>query len=194
MISHETVMTIDFLRYYDLERYLLEDVHHHFHRDGFLSAFDFFAIVIWKANRAKTLIARRLLSKCPGENIDSAVSNLSSSLFQADNPRERLRLLIEDWGFHLPMASAILTILWPDYFTVYDIRACEQLGGFHKLAHCTKFDKIWSNYKLFRDAVGAAGPEGISLRDKDRYLWGRSSASQLQQEIARCFSKAETTS
>jgi len=95
MISHKTVMTIDFLRYYDLETYLFEDVHHHFHRDGFLSAFDFF---------------------------------------------------------------------------------------------------VWSNYELFRDAVGAAGPEGFSLRDKDRYLWGRSSASQLQQEIARCFSSADRPS
>ena len=48
-------MTFDFLRYYDLETYLFDDVHDRFHRQGSLSAFNFFAIVVWKANRAKGL-------------------------------------------------------------------------------------------------------------------------------------------
>jgi hypothetical protein len=115
-------MPVDFSRYYNLETYLFEDVHSRFHRDGFLSAFDFFSIVIWKANRAKTLIARRLLSRAQTEELDSAVRKLSHSIYLADTMRERLRILLEDWGFHLPMASAILTVLWPDFFTVYDVR------------------------------------------------------------------------
>jgi len=76
---------------------------------------------------------------------------------------------------------------WPPTFTVYDIRACEQLGCVHQLAHCMKFERLWSTYEQFCDAVDAAGPDGLSLREKDRYLWGRSSASQLEQDIARCF-------
>jgi hypothetical protein len=182
-------MPVDFSRYYDLETYLFEDVHLRFHRDGYLSAFDFFSIVIWKANRAKTLVARRLLIKAQTEELDSAVRLLSHSIYLADTMRERLRILLDDWGFHLPMASAILTVLWPDFFTVYDIRACEQLGRFRELANRTRFEKIWAQYIMFRDAVAEAGPDGTSLRDKDRYLWAKSSASQLDEDIARCFVK-----
>jgi hypothetical protein len=191
MTRSEISDEIDFLRYYDLEAYLFEDVHIKFHKQGCLSAFDFFAIVIWKANRAKTLVARRLLTKAQTSDLNTAVENLSKSLFKSETHRERLRILMEEWGFHLPMASAILTVLWPDAFTVYDVRACDQLDRFHKLANWTQFDRVWSTYEEFRDAVIAAGPTGLSLREKDKYLWGRSSASQLQQDIARCFIKIE---
>jgi len=44
----------DYLEYYDLERYLFENVHQRFHLEHSLGAFDFFSIVIWKANRAKS--------------------------------------------------------------------------------------------------------------------------------------------
>jgi len=43
---------IDPVRYYDLERYLLDDVRTRYASEGSLGAFDFFSIVIWKANRA----------------------------------------------------------------------------------------------------------------------------------------------
>lgn len=182
---------LDYLRYYDLEAFLFEDVHRRFHADGFLSAFDFFSIVIWKANRAKSKIAHRLLSKAEVDDLDVAVGNLSKSLFEAEAPRERLRILMEDWGLLLPMASAILTVLWPDDFTVYDVRACNQLGKFHQLANWTRFDRIWPHYEEFREAVHKAGPERLSLRDKDRYLWAQSSALQLQENIAKCFTKTD---
>ena len=42
-----------------------------------------------------------------------------------------MRILIEDWAFRLPMASAILTVLYPDSFTVYDIRVCSELQNHH---------------------------------------------------------------
>ena len=56
---------MDYVRYYDLESYLFEDVRQQFQSEGSLSAFDFFSIVIWKANRAKSKIAKRLLRE-PG--------------------------------------------------------------------------------------------------------------------------------
>lgn len=182
---------VDGLRYYHLETYLFEDVHLRFQSGGSLSAFDFFSIVVWKANRSKSRVARRLLAKAPegAADLDAIVRHLTQSLFDAPNHRERLRILLDDWGFLLPMATAVLTVLWPDFFTVYDIRACEQLGGHHELAGWSGFDRIWSGYERFRGAVLAAGPDGASLRDRDRYLWGTSSAQQLQKDIARCFTK-----
>ena len=39
------------------------------------------------------------------------------------------------WAFRLPTASAILTVLYPDVFTVYDRRVCKVLGAFDQLAN-----------------------------------------------------------
>ncbi len=182
---------VDGLRYYDLDSYLFEDVHSRFQKEGTLCAFDFFSIVIWKANRAKSRVAKRLLAKCSqqGADLDAIVRNLTKSLSEAQTHRERLRIMLEEWGFYLPMASAVLAVLWPDFFTVYDYRVCEQLGRYHELANWSGFDRIWSGYEQYRDAVLAAGPSGLSLRDKDRYLWGMSSALQLENDIATCFTK-----
>jgi hypothetical protein len=181
----------DFLRYYDLEAFIFEDVHSRFRKEGTLGAFDFFSIVIWKANRAKSLMAKRLLARYPekGADLDAIVHNLTKSLFDAQTHRERLRILLEDWGFYLPMATAVLSVLWPDCFTVYDYRVCEQLGRFHGLANLSDFNKIWPGYEQYRDAVLDAPPQGLSLRDKDRYLWGKSSAQQLEEDIPAWFTK-----
>ena len=182
---------LDYLRYYHLETYLREDVRSRFRAEGALSAFDFFSIVIWKANRAKSKIAHRLSKKAELDDLDQVIGRLSKSLSEAETPKERLRILIEDWGFLLAMASAVLAVLWPDDFTVYDVRTCNELGKFHQLTNWTRFDKIWPRYEEFREAVRSAGPDGLSLRDTDRYLWAKSSATQLQEDIARCFAKTD---
>ena len=182
---------VDSLRYYDLEAYLFEDVHKRFWTEGSIGAFDFFSIVIWKANRAKSRVAKRLLAKYPQQtsDLDALVQKLTRSLFEAQTHSERLRILLEDWGFYLPISSAVLAVLWPDYFTVYDFRVCEQLGRFQELSQWSQFDRIWSGYQQYREAVMAAGPNGLSLREKDRYFWGMSSAMQLQKDIKTCFAQ-----
>jgi hypothetical protein len=181
----------DPLRFYDLERYLFEDVHGRFHADGSLGAFDFFSIVIWKANRAKSTIAKRLRRMDPGGRraLEPIVRHLTSSLYVAVGARDRLRTLMQEWGFKLPMSSAILTVLWPEEFTVYDVRACEQLGDFHQLGDQTEEDRIWEGFVKYRAAVQAAVAEPLSLRDKDRVLWARSAVLQLQDDIVRGFGR-----
>ena len=37
---------------------------------------------------------------------------------------------MDEWGFRLPMGSAILTVCFPASFSVYDTRVCDQLGDF----------------------------------------------------------------
>ena len=86
------------------------------------------------------------------------------------------------------MASAILTVLWPEDFTVYDIRVCSQLKSFLKLADL-KFEKMWPDYLEYRNAVIKCVPIDCSLRDKDKYLWGKSSADQLENDIQNGFTK-----
>jgi hypothetical protein len=181
----------DYCEIYNLETYLLETVRCRFQTQGWLSAFDFFCIIIWKANRAKTRIAKRLLTKVNTNSLEIAARQLTMGLFKQSKPMERLRYLMTDWGFLLPMASAILTILYPDDFTVYDIRVCDELGEYHHLANITDFNKLWRGYLEFRDAVNQAAPTELSLRDKDRYLWGKSFTQQLRKNILDGFNQVE---
>ena len=81
------------------------------------------------------------------------------------------------------MATAILTVLYPADFTVYDTRVCEQLAAFENLAHRKFSDELWADYRRFLEAVSAAVPGRISLRDKDRYLWGRSFHEQVVNDL-----------
>ena len=61
----------------NLEGYLLGQVQANFHRVGFRSAPEFFCIVIWKANRAKSKIARKVLRESGCINLEEAVRKLT---------------------------------------------------------------------------------------------------------------------
>jgi hypothetical protein len=174
---------MDYGQFYELERYLFGIVRPRFLAHGRLSAFDFFCIVVWKANRARSRVARRLLAK-GHRDLEAAVRELTTTIV-AQPTRARLRYLCEDWGLNLPMASAILTVLYPDEFTVYDSRVCDLLGGFHRLYYTASFDRLWGGYQAYKQRVIEATTECLSLRD--RYLWGKSFHDQLQSDIARGF-------
>lgn len=188
-----TLRPVNYLQYYHLEQYLFEEVRPRFHAQHSLGAFDFFSIVVWKANRAKSKIARMLLKKAEASDkgyLEPIIRRLTKSLYKAGDHRERLRLLLCDWKFRLAMASAILTVLWPEDFTVFDVRVCKEVAGFQGLGGCKDFNHVWEQYGDYRNAVRNAGPGFLSLREKDRYLWARSAAQQLEDDIASRFDKA----
>lgn len=176
---------MDYSRYYDLESYLFQEVSPRFAEGGVLEAFDFFSIIAWKANRAKSAVARRLLRRGHG-SVETAVRALTRDIASRPNAMERMRLLYE-WGFRLPMASAILAVLYPDEFTVYDTRACGLLARFQHLANISDFERLWAGYLDFKDAVCEAAPANLKLRDKDGFLWGKSFHEQLSSDIRSSF-------
>lgn len=185
----------DYLQLYHLEEYLFGIVRPSFHRDGYLSAFDFFCIVIWKANRAKSRIAKRLLATHPG-TLNDIIRELTEQLHEKNDDEGRLRVLVKGWDFLLPMASAILTVLYPERFTVYDVRVCESLAtrttGSHRarldnLADKTSFDTIWPRYQNYMKAVANEAKHLPTLRDKDRYPWGKSFSDQLVKDVKSGF-------
>ncbi|MCP2015921.1 hypothetical protein L1280_003104 [Deinococcus sp. HSC-46F16] len=173
----------DDLAYYDLERYLFETVSRKFAEGEEVTTFDFFCIVVWKSNRAKSRVAARLMNR--NADLDAAVRQLVGEVREAEGNRARLKVLLQAWQLRLPMATAILTVFCPEDFTIYDYRACEQLGDFADLADRTDFDRLWEGYERFVAAVHAAVPGELSLRDKDRALWGRSFSQQLKRDIER---------
>ncbi len=177
---------MDYLKYYRLETYLFGEVNESFRLKGCLTAEEFFCIVIWKANRAKSRIAKRI--KAGGCSLEAGVKTLTGALHAAATHKERLRILLEDWSFRLPMASAILTVLYPDDFTIYDVRVCEQVK-FDDQTGSTDFDKVWDSYQKFTESV-KTHPEvsaGLSLRDRDRWLWGKSFYEQLRADVRNEF-------
>ncbi|NUU61114.1 hypothetical protein [Paenibacillus agri] len=183
--------TVDYLAQYDQEGYVFNLVQKRFVSQGFLNAYDFFCIIIWKANRAKSKIAQRLTKNSQFDNLEDAVKELTDKIYKAPDNNKKLRLLIVDWGFQLPMASAILTALYPNDFTVYDIRVCDELNEFHGLKHIINFENIWTGYQAYKQKVELIGPSGLSLRDKDRYIWSRSFSKQLEEDLKNCFGKGE---
>lgn len=176
---------LDFREYYHLESYLFDKVRVQFAKQGYLTAFDFFYIVIWKANRAKSKMAKKLLEGTD-VSLDEEVGLLTYGIAELKTAKDRLRLL---WnlGFRLPMASAILTVLYPDEFTIYDARVCGILGGFHNLDNLSDFEDVWQGYQDFKRKVIESTPAELTLRDKDRYLWGKSFYEQLRHDISEGF-------
>ena len=184
---------MDYRAYYDLEGYLFGTVTQRFADQGFLDAFDLFCIVVWKANRSKSLFAERLRKQSGTDDLEQAARRLTEGITRQPDAPQRLKYLWSEkpWGFRLATASAILTVLYPDEFTIYDDRVCEQLrdcADFRKLRNLTSFDKLWEGYQEFTRVVKQQTPGGLSLRDKDRYLWGKSFHDQLTHDIARRFS------
>lgn len=165
-----------------LEPYLLDVVGNHFRKTGELSPEDFWLILIWKANRAKNHQRRRL--ERDSRTFGEAVKAIADQLHHAKTAQDRLQALMATWGMRLPTASAILTVLYPDEFTVYDIRVCDQIGTFHSLAHRTYSAALWADYDRFREAVRSATPMHLTLRQKDHYLWGKSLMEQVRSDLA----------
>lgn len=170
----------DYLAFYDPEAYLLR-AGRRFRETGDLDVRDFYMILIWKANRAKIYHKSRL-TKIAG-SFDGAVKRIASELLNAREPRIRLALLMENWKFALPTATAILTILYPEEFTVYDYRVCAELNRTYR--PWVEFsDKLWEEYCQFKRSVLDSTPAGLSLRDKDRWLMGRSFRMQVESECS----------
>ncbi len=121
--------------------------------------------------------------------MDLAVDVLMKSISTQNDMKSRLRVIMEDWGFRLPMASAILTVLFPTAFTIYDVRVCEMLEKFEDAQYKKPFDKLWNCYEEYIKSVKKAVNENLSLRDKDRWLWGKSFALQLEKDIENKFER-----
>lgn len=187
-------MKIDFLVQYDLEKYIFDIVRKEFMEKGFLTAYDFFCIIVWKANRSKTRIAKKLLKHSKLDNLDEAVYFLTSGISEIPEPKEKLRHLMKDWNLKLPTATAILTALYPEEFTVYDVRVCDELNDFHKLNNVVNFENIWSGYLEYKQKIEQAAPADLSIRDKDRYLLGKSFSKQLRDGIKNGFGNSNSKS
>lgn len=172
-------MTKDYLQYYDLEKYLFNVVSLKFKKEGFLTAHDFFCIVIWKANRSKTKIKKRLINKSSEKDINQICKTLTKEIADQKEDKNKLAVLLYKWKFRLPMATAILTVLYPTKFTIYDVRVRGQLKIEDFSNRKNQIERYFSEYLVQVENQGV----GHTLREKDKYFWGKSFAEDLEKLI-----------
>lgn len=154
-----------YLKYYFREEYLFNDVNKNFQKQGYLTSEEFFAIVIWKSNRAKTNVLRGIVKS--GKTIRS----ITSEVFGAKTPEQKLNILTSIPGIGIPMASAILTVCYPDDFTVVDYRARGALKYFSEEIIRNPTTKISYYFKYLEKCKKLARKYNLSLRNFDRILW-----------------------
>lgn len=171
----------DPIAYYSPETLVFPAIAQSFADTGTLDPMAFYLILDWKAPRARTRHRSRLARI--GGSFNAAVNQIAADLRGATGPEQQLGLLLTKWGFRLPTASAILTVLYPEKFTIYDIRVCDALYAFRQLSGMKWSPTAWEEYRRFIGAVRRAAPQGLSLRDCDRWLWGRDKQETLRNEL-----------
>jgi len=98
----------------------------HVRKDRFLSKDELILICRWKSPRALQLIK---------SNRPATIKRLTQAAFNTRSEREKLETLRQLKGVSIPMASAIMTLIWPERYGVIDKRVWQLL---HDLGSVTK--------------------------------------------------------
>jgi len=161
--------------YYDLDVYLFSQVAKRFEQGDAFSAFDFYAIITWKANRAKTKVRSGLKA------INASPAELMNRVRSIPDDREKLRTLDDVPGIGIPIASAILTVCYPKRFTVLDYRAWETLYEFKYVPSKTIPTDVDGYFEKYLPVCQRlASDMKISLRELDVALWGWSQKEDIE--------------
>ncbi|NSY16155.1 hypothetical protein [Neorhizobium sp. AL 9.2.2] len=157
--------------YAKIETNLFPKIRKRFESEGMIDPIDLYAILAWKANRASGKHVKRL----DGVKCFRLLSvELGKALSEARDNESRLSVVMsKPFMFRLPTATSILMVLFPEEFTVYDVRVCDSIGGFHELTGRRFTERLFPDYQRFKAEVIAKAPFGLSLREADQYHWGR---------------------
>lgn len=171
---------MNYLKYYFLEKYLFGEVRNNFKRNQCLSPEEFFCIVIWKRNASKTKIKRGI------KTINKTVHTITSDIYKAKGRKQKLKILTSIPNVGIAIASAILTVLYPKDFTVYDYHVLGEINKGKKEEEKIKDFSYSKNmiseyFKFLNEVKKIAKSKNLSLRDADRYLWGRSFYQDLKE-------------
>jgi len=137
-------------------------------RSGQTKRADLLAIFEWKTKgRGKSRLA---------ENSDEEIADALRIAASATTERAAVAVLCGLHGVGVPVASAILTAIHPDRYTVIDFRALEALG-------CASGDRSVNFYlEYLEQCRRLAKRHAVSLRDLDRALWQWSKCNGAEAE------------
>lgn len=129
-------------------------------RGGSRKRDDVFEIADWKSHRAARLIHNESNDDASIKKaLDVAASGQQIPIV------EKMDALVALFGVSVPMASAILTCIDPEFYTVIDVRALAALGVERKSIS----KDLYVRYLEFCRAT--AENLGVGLRQLDRALW-----------------------
>lgn len=98
-------------------------------------------------------------------NSDADISDALELSIRASTDRAAVAVLLGLHGVQLPVASAVLTAVFPNRFTIIDWRALEALGV------STKYLSVQFYLDYLNKCRELAGQYDVSLRTLDRALW-----------------------
>jgi hypothetical protein len=99
---------MDYQKFTRLGEYLIKEVGPRFRATGKIDPVDLFLIFIWKANRAKTKMRDKLKRNPQAKgSFRKATDQIAVALQNTNDMQEKLAILMRDWKFQLPMASAV---------------------------------------------------------------------------------------
>lgn len=158
-----------YLKYYFLEDYLFNEVNLSFQRKGYLTIEEFFAIVIWKRNASKTKILNGI------KKTKRTVREITFKISAAKTKEQKLGALLSPKipGIGIAFASAILTVCYPDDFTVVDYRARSSLKDFGEKVEGNPTINTSAYFDYLTKCKKLAFEYNLSLRDFDRVLWAK---------------------
>jgi hypothetical protein len=163
---------VNYVDFYDDERLLFEKVGPEFQRGIDPSVMHFETLLAWKSDRPGDAHWMRLMKVCSG-TMENAVAALCDDIRSAEGHKARLEVLFRKWKFKLPTAVTILTVFYPEFFTMYDERTRRQTDTKNWSQRTSFTDDLWEHYCQFKDKIFALAPPGSTLRDADRYVMGK---------------------
>lgn len=174
-----------YLKYYWLEKDFFPEIHEFFHNRHrhYLTPEHFFAIIFWKSIRPRELIKDGLWTT--NKLLNAPVKKLTNEIFKAKD-KEKLSILLKRRGFDVAMASAVLTVLYPKRFTIYDYRVWNQVkkdGDPKNISRTKKGQKLYFDQyikRVLEKGRQIANSQNLSLRDCDRLLWAKSWHKELK--------------
>jgi hypothetical protein len=174
---------VNYIEFYDDEKLLFEKVGPEFRQGIDPSVMHFETLLAWKSDRPGDAHWMRLMRICGGTTED-AVASLCADIRSAEDHKARLKGLIRKWLFALPTAATILTVFYPEFFTMYDERTCRQTST-KDWSQRTFTPELWEDYCEFKDKIVALAPPGLTLRDADRYVMGKDTYESRERKLAR---------
>jgi len=106
-----------YIELYDAENYLFTVVGPNARKRGCLIFDEFYKICMWKSARQK----QRYIGNKDG------VEQATKEAFAEADERQKMQILCHLDGVSVPMASALLTVVYPERYAVIDIRCLEML-------------------------------------------------------------------
>lgn len=169
-------------QYYSLEEYLFNEVSENFCINKCLTEAEFFSIIIWKSNRSKTKVLKGVLKS------KKSIEKLTNDIFRTQGDKEKLELLTEIDGIGIPIASAILSVCYPNNFTIADYRAIDSIKDIFKERGVKINPDNWTTEKYleYRGLCFEIQKQFNlgTLRETDKALWGYSFYKDLQNLMA----------